>query len=127
MKKILFGAMLCFVLAACGKEEAAPEAAAPATTPAAAPVVESAPAVAASAETAVVETASVGTLPAACEDYFKRAEACFAKGGAAAEQMKGAFDQARTQMMAYSAEQLEMGCKASNDAFAQTAAALKCE
>lgn len=41
--------------------------------------------------------------------------------------MKTAFDQSREQMSKVPAEQMEMGCKAANDAFAQTAAALKCE
>jgi hypothetical protein len=41
--------------------------------------------------------------------------------------MKGAFEQSRTQMASVPSDQMELGGKAANDAFAQTAAALKCE
>lgn len=141
MKKILFAMMLCAAVAACKKDEAAPVDAAPAdatavpadAAPADATAVPAdgmptdAAAMPADATTAPVETAAAGALPVACEDYFKRAEACFNKSGASGAAMKSAFDQSRTQMAQVPAAQMEMGCKAANDAFAQTAAALKCE
>lgn len=127
MKKFLFVLMLCAAAVACKKEDAAaPVDAAPAADVAA-------PAAPADATpiadvTAPVADASTATaLPAACEDYFKRAEACFAKSGAGGAAMKTAFDQSRAQMAQVPADQMEMGCKAASDAFTQTAAALKCE
>jgi hypothetical protein len=114
MTKLLFAMLLCAALVACKQDEAAPADAA-ATDTAAAPAQAPAPAAAAVA------------LPAACEAYFKRAEACFTKAGGGGEAMKSAFGQSRAQLAQVPADQMEMGCKAANDAFAQTAAALKCE
>lgn len=123
MKKILFAMMLCAAVVACKKEEAA--APVEATPAEAAPAVEAA--VPAEAAPAPGETTTAAALPAACEEYFKRAEACFSKAGAGGEAMKAGFEQSRTQMASVPGAQMEMGCKAANDAFAQTAAALKCE
>jgi hypothetical protein len=140
MKKLLIALALCTALSACNKEEtaapattgnetpatapAAPEAAAPAP---AAPAENIPPAVdPAAAAPGDAATAST-TLPPACEAYFKRAEACFTKAGAGGEAMKTAFEQSRSQMATMPAAQMEAGCTAANDAFAQTAAAMKCE
>ena len=141
MKKLLIALALCTALSACNKDEPAAPATTGAETPAAAPAAPeaAAPAPAAPAEnippaadpaaagtTGDAATASA-TLPPACEAYFKRAEACFTKAGAGGEAMKTAFEQSRSQMATMPAAQMEAGCTAANDAFAQTAAAMKCE
>jgi hypothetical protein len=128
MKKFLFVLMLCAAAVACKKEDAAAtaDAAAPAAD-VAAPAADVAAPVADVAAPVAADATTAGALPAACEDYFKRAEACFAKSGAGGAAMKSAFDQSRAQMAQVPADQMEMGCKAASSAFAQTAAALKCE
>ncbi|HZF98064.1 MAG TPA: DUF5339 domain-containing protein [Pseudoxanthomonas sp.] len=142
MKKLLIALALCTALSACNKDETAAPATTGNETPAAAPAAPApaAPAPAAPAETippAADPAAAPGTtgdaatasttLPPACEAYFKRAEACFTKAGAGGEAMKSAFEQSRSQMATMPAAQMEAGCTAANDAFAQTAAAMKCE
>ncbi len=76
-------------------------------------------------------TAPAGSeLPQECEDYLARDQACFAKssGNAAAAAMQQGFDQTRAAWDAVADKStLAVGCKAATDAFAQTAAMLKCE
>ena len=139
MKKLLIALALCTALSACKKDEPAAPTTTGAETPAAAPAAPeaNAPAPAAPAETtppatdpavAPGDAATASTaLPPACEEYFKRAEACFTQAGAAGEAMKSAFEQSRQQMATMPAAQMEAGCKAANDAFAQTAAAMNCK
>jgi len=102
MNKLLIAIALCAALAACKKEPAA--------------------------DTAAVSADS--GLPQACQDYLNRAKACFAKssGNAAAFAFQQAIDQSKAQWEAMPDKSgLAAGCKAANDQFAQTVAALKCE
>lgn len=142
--KMLLLAILSTTLVACGKKEepAAPAtpAPAPATAPAATPA-PAAPAAAtpapaadttATAPAATDATASTGGLPAECEAYLKRAEACYAKAAsanaAAVDQMRQGLDQVRTQWNAVpDKSQLGEACKMAESQFAQTVAMLKCE
>lgn len=119
MNKLLIAVALCAALTACKKEEAAPaaDAAAPAAE-AAAPAADAAAAPAAS------------SLPQECNDYIARAQACFdkASGNAASAALRASFDKVRSEWEASPyKDSLAVGCKAANDAFAQTAAMLKCE
>ena len=134
MNKLLIAVALCAALTACKKEEAAPaaDAAAPAAeaaAPAAAPADAAAPAAAPAADAAAAPAAA-SALPKECEDYIARAQACFdkASGNAASAAMRASFDKVRAEWEASPAkDSLGIGCKAANDAFAQTAAMLKCE
>ncbi|MCC7096854.1 MAG: hypothetical protein IT472_06730 [Thermomonas sp.] len=127
MNKLLIAVALCAALTACKKEEAAP--AADAAAPAAETAAPAADAPAApAAETAAAPAAS--SLPKECEDYIARAQACFDKSSnnAASAALKQAFEDTRAQWAASPyKDTLGVGCKAANDAFAQTAAMLKCE
>ncbi|HRO62209.1 hypothetical protein [Thermomonas sp.] len=127
MNKLLIALALCAALTACKKEEAAPaaDAAAPAAE-AAAPAADAAAAPA--ADTAAAPAAS--SLPQECNDYIARAQACFdkASGNAASAALRASFDKVRSEWEASPyKDTLGVGCKAANDAFAQTAAMLKCE
>ena len=129
MNKLLIAVALCAALTACKKEEAAPaadaaapaaEAAAPAAD-AAAPATDAAP---------VADTAAASTLPQECNDYIARAQACFEKASnnVASAALRASFDKVRSEWEASPyKDSLGAGCKAANDAFAQTAATLSCE
>ena len=73
-------------------------------------------------------TSAAGGLPAACETYLKRAEACYDKAGAAGEQMRQGMQQVRKGWEAIpDPGQLEAACKAADAQFSQTVTALGCE
>ena len=138
MKKYVALIALCVALAACHKEEAKPADTQPAVSETApsdassanpsqtaettAPVAATTP-----ADANATPAATTAAVPAECETYFKRAQACFEKAGANGAMMKTAFDQSREQMSKVPADQMAAACKMANDQFAQTAAALKCE
>ena len=124
---LLIAVAMAPLLSSCAKkEEAAPavDAAAPATTE------EAAPAPAAEAAPADAAAVVASSLPQACEDYLTRAKACFAKssGNAASAAFQQGMDQTKAQWETIADKGvLDTMCKAANDQFAQTAAALKCE
>jgi hypothetical protein len=142
MNKLLIALALGVALTACKKEDAAApatDAAAPAAASAPAipanhpvlgtPAADAAAAPAAADATAAAAPANSG-LPKECEDYLNRTKACFAKAGgnAAAAAFQQGIDQTKSQWEAMADKSgLGAACKAANDAFAQTAAALKCE
>lgn len=72
--------------------------------------------------------AATDELPPACEAYLARATACYDKAGAAGGQMKQGMEQVRAGWKAMpDKSQLEAACKAADQQFAQTAAALGCQ
>ncbi|HLM53039.1 MAG TPA: DUF5339 family protein [Pseudoxanthomonas sp.] len=147
MKKLLIALALCTALSACNKADPAapattgaetPPAAVAASEPAApapaAPGGDTAPAADPAAATGDAASAPGATgdataskLPAVCEAYIKRAEACFAKAGSGADALRSEFEKGRAQMATMPAAEMEAGCALSDYAFAQVAATLKCE
>lgn len=70
-------------------------------------------------------TASAASLPAACEQYFQRADTCFATQGEDAEALRHLNREARNEL-ALSAAPNEAECRALNDSFNAVAARLGC-
>lgn len=132
MKRTLALISITAVLAACGKQEAAPPAPAPAPAPAAtapAPAPVPAPEPTASAPAAPAAATASAELPAECQAYLDKVSACIAKqSGPAADAMKTSVEQAKASWAAYGGDksQISAACKTSNDAFAAQAAAMKC-
>ncbi len=123
MNKLLIAVALCAALTACKKEEAAPAA------DAAAPAAAEAPATDAAAAPAE-EAASASSLPADCEAYITRVQACVDKAGSnpASDAVKQSLETTRQQWAGISNQDaLASACKMANDQFAATAASLKCE
>ncbi len=124
-KQLILAALVSITLAACGgkSEDAAKPAETPA--PAAAPV-------AAPAAAPAVDTPAVAGEPAECESYVKRVNACVEKAQGANPAGAEAFRQQLETTRAQWAQipdkaALAAACKQAEDAFAQTAAMLKCE
>ena len=116
-------ASLALAFTACKKEEAAPAA------DAAAPAAAEAPATDAAAAPAE-EAASASSLPADCEAYLTRVQACVDKAGSnpASDAVKQSLETTRQQWAGISNQDaLASACKMANDQFAATAASLKCE
>lgn len=130
MNKLLIAVALCAALTACKKEEAAPaaDAAAPAAS---APAADATAAPAADAPAAPAEeAASASSLPADCEAYLTRVQACVDKAGSnpASDAVKQGLETTRQQWAGISNQDaLASACKMANDQFAATAASLKCE
>ena len=128
MKRTLALISITAVLAACGKQEAPSPAPAPAPA-ASAPAPAPAPAPAAAAPAAPTVSDSGNVLPQECQAYLEKVSACVAKqSGAAADAMKTSVEQAKAAWASYGADQAQLSaaCKASSDAFAAQAAAMKC-
>ena len=67
-------------------------------------------------------------LPAVCQAYFKRAQACYAKADEKAALFhKGNTEFLRQSLPAATVKQREEMCKMADEAFADKAKALKCE
>lgn len=115
------------LLAGCNKseEKVAPPAAS--TTPA---PVTPAPAPAAPAPSATPPAAASATVPAECEAYLAKVNACMDKLGnsnPAAASIKQQLDSAKAQWAAVSDKtQLAAQCKQSSDLFAQSASQMGC-
>lgn len=134
MNKLYALISVAVVLAACSKEGSAP-APAPAPAPAAtapasapAPAPAPAPAAAPAATPAAAPSASAD-LPKECQDYLDKVSACISKmGGPSADAIKASMDQTKAAWASYGADkgQLATACKASSDAFAAQASAMKC-
>ncbi len=119
-KQLILAALATIALAACGGKTE--DAAKPAETPApvAAPVAPPA------------APAAVAGEPAECESYVKRVDACVEKAQGANPAGAEAFRQQLATTRAQWAQipdkaALAAACKQAEDAFAQTAAVLKCE
>ena len=136
--KMLLLAILSTTLVACGKKDDTAAPAAPTATPAPAAPASSAPVapvadpVAAPVTTPATVASTGDALPAECDAYLKRAEACYAKAAsanaAAVTQMQQGLEQVRTQWNAVpDKSQLGEACKMADTQFAQTVAMLKCE
>jgi len=116
-------------LAGCNKEEkaATPAASAPApaaTTPAAPPPPATSP------STAAPAAGAAASIPAECEAYIAKVNACMDKlgsGNPAAAAIKEQLDAARAQWGAVSDKtQLATQCKQSSDTFTQSASQMGC-
>lgn len=67
-------------------------------------------------------------LPAACESYLARANACYDKAGPGAAAMKQGLEQMRAGWKALpDPQQMEAACKAADAQFAAMTASLGCE
>ncbi|WP_440224134.1 DUF5339 family protein [Dokdonella sp. MW10] len=131
-KQLILAALVSITLAACGgkTEDAAKPAETPA--PAAAPATPAEPVAAAVDESSPPKHAPVEGEPAECESYVKRVNACVEKAQGANPAGAEAFRQQLETTRAQWAQipdktALAAACKQAEDAFAQTAAMLKCE
>ncbi|OZI32338.1 glutaconyl-CoA decarboxylase subunit gamma [Bordetella genomosp. 10] len=127
------------VLTACDKKDDKPAASAPATsTPSTTAPSTAAPATPApsstapsSAAPAPASTASAGDVPAECDAYIRKVNACMDKLGAnspAVATFRQQLDAARTQWASVSDKTaLAAQCKQSTDLFTQSAAQMGCE
>ncbi|MFY0479043.1 DUF5339 family protein [Achromobacter marplatensis] len=119
------------VLAGCNKsdEKAAPPAASTAPAPAATPPA-SAPTTPAPAATTPPATGSSASVPAECEAYLAKVNACMDKLGSsnpAAASIKQQLESAKSQWAAIPDKtQLAAQCKQSSDLFAQSATQMGC-
>lgn len=77
------------------------------------------------ASTSAATAASAASLPAACEQYFQRADTCFAAQGEDAEALRHLNREARNELAAASAPS-DNECRALNDSFNAVAARLGC-
>ena len=139
MKKSLLTLIFAaLAIAACSKEEPAPApapapeaqqapapAAAPAAAPAPAPEAQQAPAAAPAADAKPAEAAVA--LPAECEGYLTKVNACIQKIGAAGDSMKQALEATRESWKQVPQDGLAQACKQATDLFEQqTGKALGC-
>ncbi|WP_130617541.1 hypothetical protein [Dyella amyloliquefaciens] len=84
---------------------------------------------ASTAATTANASATTSDLPKACDEYLKRAKACFAKADASsAAAFQQGIDQSTAQWKTITdKDALGAACKAASDQFAQVASSLHCE
>ena len=141
MKKSLLTLIFAaLAIAACSKEEPAPApapapeaqqapapAAAPAAAPAPAPEAQQAPAAAPAPAADAKPAEAAVVLPAECEGYLTKVNACIQKIGAAGDSMKQAMEATRESWKQVPQDGLAQACKQATDLFEQqTGKALGC-
>jgi 3-oxoacyl-[acyl-carrier protein] reductase len=112
---IIFAAL---AIVACSKKEAEP-APAPAPTPAAEKPAESAPAPAAEKPAEPAPAPQASSLPAECEAYLSKVNACVEKLGAAGDAVKQGLETTREGWKQVPQEALGEACKQATEQFEQ--------